>query len=471
MKKTKLNILLIIFPLFLIMLFIIFIFSLPATYGIFKWNEYYKNLLIKICLIPLLLSFIAIIALLVKNKKNIFKILLNILIILNSIFLIIIITTTAFIIINSNQSFSEIKPIIMILDSTGSFGITDIGISFKTIDKQNIILNYYIENDLNNKTTLKDNNKHDYHFFIIKDLKPDTSYIFETSNGFKFKYKTPKAEISENSPFTFSVSSDPHFGREESRNDITKLIIDKIQKDNLNSFLAVLGDFVESGYIKSHWQKANEFLSQNLNSIPIIPVMGNHDAFVGGHHLYLKLFSPIKTENTKSPFYKHYHFKLQNKDIHLISLSLLWGIEDFSFKQRKFLIDELKKTKKDDFVVILSHAFFYASGYTEEGGIPWYDNLSVIKTIEPLLIQYDVDLVLSGHNHTMELIKNDNIYYGIIGAFGGKPDPEKTFTSKGSLWYQSGKYGYIKVKSYQNYFLITFYDENDNILYETKCEY
>ncbi len=471
MKNSAKSLMMVIIAPSLMLIFIIFLFSLPSTYGIFKWNEYYKNLLLKLFIIPIIIAFFGLTSLFFINKKTLYKIFYLISLILNIIFIIIIISAITFILINSNPNFQNIPPFMTLLDSTGIYGIPDIGISFKTEKKEKLELNYFIKTDIQNKISIKNSEDSFYHDFIIKDLKPDSEYIFEFSNGKNFTYKTIKNTLKEDSPFVFSVSSDPHFGRDKSRKDISQKITQIIQQKNENSFFAILGDFVESGYVKSHWKIATDFLSENLVSLPIIAVMGNHDSFIGGHRIFKKFFSPFILKEKKSPFYKHYIYNLANKKIHIISLSLLWGTEDFSIKQKNFLIKELMKTNKDDFVIILSHAFIYASGYTEEGGIPWYDNISAIKTLEPIFKKYDVDLVLSGHNHTMELLENDSIYYGIIGSFGGLPDTNRTFTSKGSLWYASGKYGYATIRSYPQYFDITYYDESGNILFTNKCKY
>jgi len=471
MQKNGKNILLTILPIALFICFVIFLFSLPSTYGIFKWNEYYKNLLIKISLLPILISLFGLLSILLKKNKILYKIFSILNMALNFILIIILISAVIFIFVNSNPSFTSTPPIFMLSDSTGIFGLPDIQISFKTQKNEIIQCEYFNENQIDNKIILKDNKATKIHKFIIKDLKPESIYYFNLSNGKSFKYKTAKTKINENNPFSFAISSDPHFGRDKSRNDITEKIVKLVENEPNYSFFAILGDFVESGYVKSHWQILLDFLGKNFGNLPIIPVMGNHDAFIAGHRFYKSIFSSVKTENRSSPYYKHYTFKVDNKNIHVITLSLLWGIEDFSIKQKNWLIKELSKTNKDDFVVILSHAFLYASGYTEEGGIPWFDNNSVIKILEPIFKKYDVDLVVSGHNHTMELIENDSIYYAIIGSFGGLPDPEKTFTSKGSLWYKSGLYGYLDVKSFADFFVLTFYDENKNILFQNKCNY
>lgn len=471
MQKNNKKILFTILPIFLFIIFIIFLFSLPSNYGIFKWNENYKKLLFEISLFPLIIAIFGLVSIILKKNNILSKLFSIINLIFNIVLILILIGAVTFIFVNSNPSFSNIPPILFLSDSIGSYGIPDILISLKTAKNEVVSCEYFNENEIENKIILKDEKPELFHKFIIKDLKPQSKYIIKLSNGKSFTYETPKKAISTDPYFSFATSSDPHFGREESRNDITQKIISNAQKAGDYSFFAILGDFVESGFAKSQWETVSNFLSDNFINLPIIPVMGNHDAFVGGHRFYKTIFSPIKTKESTSPYYKKYSFNIENKKIHIITLSLLWGVEDFSVKQKKFLEKELSKTSKDDFIVVLTHAFLYASGYTEEGGIPWFDNLSAIKTLEPILKKYDVDLVISGHNHTMELIENDSIYYAIIGSFGGLPDPEKTFTSKGSLWYKSGLYGYLDVKCFNDSFILTFYDENNNLLFQNKCKY
>jgi len=71
----------------------------------------------------------------------------------------------------------------------------------------------------------------------------------------------------------------------------------------------------------------------------------------------------------------------------------------------------------------MSHCFYYSSGSMEYGW-PWYDDKQTIDAITPIIKKYDVDLVIGGHNHHMELLQKDGISYLVVGSFGGVPDPE-----------------------------------------------
>jgi hypothetical protein len=56
-----------------------------------------------------------------------------------------------------------------------------------------------------------------------------------------------------------------------------------------------------------------------------------------------------------------------------------------------------------------------------------------------------VDLVLSGHNHEIELLSKSGITYAVIGAFGGKPEPPPTHISPESIWRTPVHYGMLDV--------------------------
>jgi hypothetical protein len=93
---------------------------------------------------------------------------------------------------------------------------------------------------------------------------------------------------------------------------------------------------------------------------------------------------------------------------------------------------------------------YYSSGYFVDGE-PWWDNQAMIDEFEPLFLQYDVDIVFSGHNHHMEYLNNSGIVYNIIGGFGGHLDPDYATQpvgqeGTGSVWYHPGQCGYLDVE-------------------------
>jgi hypothetical protein len=111
----------------------------------------------------------------------------------------------------------------------------------------------------------------------------------------------------------------------------------------------------------------------------------------------------------------------------------------------------------------MSHSFYYASGL-EADGWKWYDNPETIALLTPLFEEYKVDLVFSGHDHHLELLENSGVVYAICGAFGGLPDPERTYTSPSSLWYLSGEYGFVDVSVSGNQSNLIFRNSDFEVL-------
>ena len=75
----------------------------------------------------------------------------------------------------------------------------------------------------------------------------------------------------------------------------------------------------------------------------------------------------------------------------------------------------------------------------------WYDDQDTISRLTPLFEKYDVDLVLSGHNHLNELLQKNGVTYAISGAFGGLPNPPRDYISPASVWYLAGQHAFLDV--------------------------
>ena len=99
-------------------------------------------------------------------------------------------------------------------------------------------------------------------------------------------------------------------------------------------------------------------------------------------------------------------------------------------------------------------------------GWKWYDNPETIDALTPLFEKYGVNLVLSGHDHHMELLQHGGVTYAICGAYGGLPDAPRTYTSPASLWYMSDAYGFAGVSISGNQCVVTFRAPN-NAVYKT----
>jgi 3',5'-cyclic AMP phosphodiesterase CpdA len=125
--------------------------------------------------------------------------------------------------------------------------------------------------------------------------------------------------------------------------------------------------------------------------------LGNHDA---REQRYYKLF------NMDGKLY--YTFKAPKEDVRFFALESTYLDQD----QLAWLEDELKKSNEKWKIVFFHHPL-YSSSRTHGS------QLKLRATLEPLFIQYNVSLVLNGHDHVYERIKPQNgIQYFVEGSSG-----------------------------------------------------
>ena len=138
------------------------------------------------------------------------------------------------------------------------------------------------------------------------------------------------------------------------------------------------------------------------------------------------------------------YYRIDINDIHFLLLDLEWSAENYTESQNEWLEKQLVSIPPEDWTIVMSHCYYYSSGSTAYGW-NWWDNQETIQRITPLFEKYDVDMVVSGHNHSVEVLQKSEVTYFICGAFGGYPMPERTYTSPQSIWYKQGAYAFMDV--------------------------
>ncbi len=266
-----------------------------------------------------------------------------------------------------------------------------------------------------------------------------------------------------------ALSSDPHYGREASnaaaRSAILRLSQTEYDQGRLDAFF-LLGDTVEMGMEADDWEEALAGLHRDAPTLPFLALLGNHDAMVGGQARWAAAFGagsgrggvPLGALSASS-------WRADASPVHFIALDLLWGPEGFGAKERAWLSVQLESIPDDHYVVVLSHCFFYSSGYVDEHtGKAWYDHADMLREVAPL-IAGKADLVVSGHNHYMEWIEADGTAWAVVGAMGGKPDPEPSYRSPGSAWFARDVYGRLVLELRPEGLACEFQDQDGKELF------
>lgn len=277
------------------------------------------------------------------------------------------------------------------------------------------------------------------HRLVFSNLQPEKLYTYRLEDGPAVQFRSlPNIALEGSKPLRTAFAGDVHFGSKKRYVDRTQHILDRLleQKYDLDIF-SLVGDITEMGFFDSEWQLTIDTLSPVFSQIPFMPVPGNHDAVFRGYRHYLDYLHP----DLGTGFEDMYR-RVSVGPVHFLLLSVLSGMEDVSDAQMKWLEDQLASIPEDHWKVVVSHCFYYSSGM-DFTGEPWYDHPDTIRELTPIFERYGVDLVITGHNHLMEVLAHNDVTYVVIGSMGAGLD-EITYRSPASLWVQEA-HGWLDV--------------------------
>ena len=345
---------------------------------------------------------------------------------------------------------------LLMADGTGKYGMPDMAVTFWTINPSQNTLKWGAGGT---STSIREEKPSLQHALMLRDLQPATTYRYSLNDGKELQFTTPPGK---GQTLHFAVGSDPHFGASTARHDLTGKMLQQIS-DPAHGYqmFFLLGDKVELGFDDSHWQQAIQALSATTSTMPTRPLIGNHDTLFGGLNLDQEYMYPQQMD-VKSGSSRWQ--RIDVNDVHFLMLDLEWGTQSYSAEQAAWLEKQLSLIPREDWCIVMSHCFYYSSG-GYWGLWDWYDEKDTISELAPLFEKYGVDLVLSGHNHLLELLQKNNVTYAICGAFGGQPDPERSYVSPAGMWYQGAcPSAFLDVTLTADNATITFRDPDYNEL-------
>ncbi len=431
--------------------------------GLFEWVNYIRTITFLICLIGFIFPVIAGIIIVISKNMNPSKKPLKSLLILTIFSLIIPIGFYGYVGSIPYIRSGDKPPQLLLLNGSGANGIPNLAVSFWTEDRTTSGINWGPTSSMGTRSDELTKTK--IHSFLLEDLSPNITYFYQINDAGQIYNFTTMPDI-ENT-FKFMTSSDPHFGAENNNLTATNKILDQLA-DPINGYQSffMLGDMVEMGNNDAHYQEACDTFSPVTSHIPFRPVIGNHDAMIGGHQFWVDYFSPDVVEDAPRDY-----FHIEVNGIHIFVLDLEWGTETYTKAQKTWFENELEEnTNPDDWILVMSHCFYYVSGYHVDGS-DWWDHQEMIETFASVFIKNGIDMVFSGHNHIFEVLENDGIYYNIIGGLGGHPD---TYYAKegvvgqlgtGSIYYSTDIFGFLEVDIQGDDAFLTFRTPENQIVY------
>ncbi len=259
------------------------------------------------------------------------------------------------------------------------------------------------------------------HHVLLTDLKPNTKYYYKIGSSVKMKDEInvfQTAPDNENSSFNFIAISDTQ--QTSWSNGFCKKVADKLTNNIFQyDFLMNVGDFVWDGKDRSDWDDFFANYGEVLNKTVIVPVIGNHDSsYPKENDSYSQSNFPSYFPLSSSPNFYAYSFNYSMA--HFTICDFQYGTEEefenLRLSQLDWLKNDLEQAQTSKYRIVSFHCPIKASGFH---GINDY----MVEQLFPILKEYNVSLILNGHDHHYEHVKTDGIDSVILGGGGSFLDP------------------------------------------------
>ena len=279
------------------------------------------------------------------------------------------------------------------------------------------------------------------HKVQITGLEPGTAYSYRVGSGKEHEWSEPSSFMTaaeETSSFSFINVTDSQ-GVTENDFAIWGRTLDKaFQTFPEARFIVHNGDLTEDPEDEAGWDYFFGKTRDWLRQVPFMPVTGNHDEIDKKADRYLAHFDlPANGAKGSLPG-TNYSFDYGNA--HFIVLNT----ESNSNEQTKWLQDDLAHTDKPWKIVALHRGPYGGNSYTK------------IEKWIALFDEYQVDLVLQGHNHEYSrsypirdgkvvgsgdgpVVNREGTVYVVTNASGAKMNEKKKDLFYHKVHFQNGK--------------------------------
>lgn len=227
----------------------------------------------------------------------------------------------------------------------------------------------------------------------IKNLKPNTKYMYRVYNGNGKKSQVFEFTTQPKGDFTFVLAGDPQIGAGKFYADRDKWekALGTIKKQVPQmSFLYSLGDQVNEYTSKSELEYSGYIERENAKGITFATLIGNHDSQANSYSQHFAL--PNIQAEGKTEAGSNYYFVYNN------TLFIQLNSNNMNTAEHKATIEKaIEMTKNQNIkwkVVGFHHAIYSAATHAND------DDIIKRRAEYPALMkQYGIDLIVAGHDH------------------------------------------------------------------------
>lgn len=262
--------------------------------------------------------------------------------------------------------------------------------------------------------TNADNEKYFSNKVTVKDLNERTTYYYQVYQNGKWQ-ETKTYKTKSFSEFSFLYVGDPQIGacKKQTNNDGEYMDTqspylaarndsfnwNNILKDALSdhpnvSFMVSAGDQVNDG--ASEIEYAGYLGAESLASLPVSTTIGNHDSGSPNYTWHYNNPNAFDGENTKYTAGK----TAAGTDYYYTYGDVLFIVLDTNNYNCATHKNVIKKAVSENpnvkWRVVTFHQDIYGSGYDHSDS----DGIILRTQLTPIMDEYDIDVVLQGHDHT-----------------------------------------------------------------------
>lgn len=243
--------------------------------------------------------------------------------------------------------------------------------------------NHAVKTDLDSRTI---------HKATVNHLLPGTEYVYRvgSSGGYSAQGVFKTAETDPGS-ITFLNVTDTQGGSARDYNVWRNTLDKALSKFPYAKFLVHTGDMVDAGYLANQWDMFIGAAQGELMSLPILPVVGNHEALNKNKTNYntgnfTDRFNLPDSGVTGAPAGTVY--SVDYGELHIAVMNTQCGSSNYK-KQADWLEKDMSSSGKPWKIVALHRGPYGAT----------YDTTDIRKAWVPTFDKLGIDLVLEGHDH------------------------------------------------------------------------